>query len=298
MERELWSELSAAISQVDQHFFDDPSFIHSTALIVRVYLWSLLHDRCTQWGTQAKNWWRETRPRSLPSQPTMSRRLRSEEFEQFMQKMEKRLAHLPGASILFKRMDGKPLTIPAHSRDPEAGWGRAVKHNAKGYKLHTIWSGLAMPLQWRVAPLHISEQEMGRRMLRDLRYPGYVTADKNYDANKLFDMAAESENQLVCRRRYGEGKGLGHCYQSPHRLRSKDMLELPTRRLSRFGGALLKQRGQIERDFGNCVSFGGGLTTLPPWVRRHGRVRRCVWGKLMINAARIRIKNRKSRCGE
>lgn len=295
MEREHWAELSAVISLVDLDFVDNPDFEHPTARVVRVHLWSALHDRPTGWACVAGNWDRRTRPPSLPSQPTMSRRLRSAEFEQFMRLLERRMGHVPGAGKLFKRLDGKPLPVAAHSTDRRAGWGRGAGQKCKGYKLHAIWSGRAMPLQWRVAPLDGSEQKMARRMLRDLVDPGYVAADKNYDSNDLFDAAASRGNQLVCPRRYGPGKGLGHQYQSPHRLRCKDLLEAPTRRLTRFGPRMMKHRSQVERDFGNCVSFGGGLQCLPPWVRGHGRVRRWVWGKLLINAARVRLNRRKSR---
>jgi hypothetical protein len=164
---------------------------------------------------------------------------------------------------------------------------------SKGYKLHVTWGGWAVPDQWRVAPLSGNgEQAMARRMLRDLGGQGYVAADKGYDANRLFDRAGASGHQLVCPRRYGRGKGLGHVRHSPHRLRSKDLVE-PPEAGDGFGRRLLKDRGQVERDFGNLVSFGGGLNGLPPWVRRHGRVRRWVWAKLLINAARIRIKRRR-----
>jgi hypothetical protein len=54
-----------------------------------------------------------------------------------------------------------------------------------------------------------------------------------------------------------------------------------------LGRELLRGRGAIERAFGNAGSFGGGLGPLPNWVRRPGRVERWVWGKLLINAARI-----------
>jgi len=50
--------------------------------------------------------------------------------------------------------------------------------------------------------------------------------------------------------------------------------------LTGFAKQLLKQRGEIERYFGNLVSFGNGLTHLPPWVRTHRRVRR--WGQAKI----------------
>jgi hypothetical protein len=295
MGHELWAELSAAISLVDQNFVDNARYEHSTALVVRCHMWSCLHNNATYWACDPKNWEQRVRPPDLPSQSTMSRRLRSKKFEELMTKLEHRLGHLPQASVLFKRLDGKPLPVAAHSTDRQAGWGRGAGQKSKGYKLHAIWSGRAMPLHWRVAPLNISEQEIARRMLRDLQQPGYVVADKNYDSSNLFDTAATRQNQLLCRRRYGPDKGLGHTYQSVHRLRCKDLLEGPTDRLTRFGPELARHRGQIERDFGNCVSFSGGMQSLPAWVRSHGRVRRWVWGKLMINAARVRINQRRLR---
>jgi hypothetical protein len=295
MEHELWAELSAVISVIDQDFFDNGDFLHATAVIVRCHVWSGMNDKPTIWACEPRHWRSEIRPKLLPSQSTMSRRLRSPEFEQFMTLLEKRLSHLPRAGVLFKRLDGQPLVVAAHSSDRNATWGRGAGQQSKGYKLHAIWSGLAMPLQWRVAPLDKSEQEMARRMLRKLPDPGYLSADKNYDSNKLFDQAANANNQLICPRRYGPKKGLGHVRHSVHRLHSKDLLETPTRRLTRFGPHLMKQRSQIERDFGNSVSFSAGLHGLPAWVRTYGRVHRWVWVKLLINAARIRLNRRKCR---
>lgn len=299
MEHELWAELAAAVSVVDRHFADNPDYEIPTAVVVRCHAWSALHDRPTAWACARRHWRPPARPARLPSQPTMSRRLRTDEFEQFMQRLERRMAHLPGAAKLFKRLDGKPLPVAAHSTDPDAGWGRGAGQKNKGYKLHAVRAGPAMPLQWRVTSLNVSEQAVARDMLGSLADPGYVSADKAYDSNALFDLAASRDNQLVCPRRFGPDKGLGKQYQSPHRLRCKDLLEGPTRRLTRFGPTMMRQRGQIERDFGNAASFGGGLATLPPWVRREGRVRRWVWAKLLINAARIRVnERRKSRSGE
>lgn len=53
-----------------------------------------------------------------------------------------------------------------------------------------------------------------------------------------------------------------------------------------FGKRMYRYRRQIERDFGNLTSFGGGLICLPPWVRRFTRVRNWVHAKFLINAAR------------
>jgi hypothetical protein len=54
-----------------------------------------------------------------------------------------------------------------------------------------------------------------------------------------------------------------------------------------FGRAVYALRTAIERSFGNTVSFGGGLSGLPAWVRGRERVRTWVWAKLLINGCRI-----------
>ena len=47
-----------------------------------------------------------------------------------------------------------------------------------------------------------------------------------------------------------------------------------------------RDRTNIERKFGNCTSFGGGLAPLPSWVRRHRPVHLWVQAKLLIKAQR------------
>ena len=295
MERELWAELSALISLIELDFVDNPDVEYPTSLIVRCHLWTVLHDRPTDWACHAVNWDRAVRPRALPSQSTMSRRLRHAEFETFMRELERRVGHLPNASTLFKRLDAKSLPVAAHSRDRQASWGRGAGQQNKGYKLHVIWSGRAMPLDWRIAPLGSGEQEMARRLLRDLTTPGHVTADAGYDVNPLYAAARQSQNPLLAPRRR-PGTGLGHRPHAPDRIRAIELLEGATARLSNMGQSARRHRVQIERDLGNLVSFGGGLSGgLPAWVRTHGRVRRWVWGKLLFNAARIRLRSRKSR---
>jgi hypothetical protein len=89
------------------------------------------------------------------------------------------------------------------------------------------------------------------------------------------------------------GTGLGHHYQSPHRRACLDLLEPGPCRPCAFGAALTAARDQIERDFANLVSFGGGMIDPPAWVRRQGRVSRWVHAKLLIHAARIRVNRRR-----
>lgn len=287
MERELWAELSAAISDVDARWDEPMRCVHSTARIVRVYLHAVLHDRPVTWACQRSNWPRERCPRSLPDQATMSRRWRQPAFEQFLMLVGRRLNGNPAASLV-KRIDGKPLTVAAHSTDGHAKFGRGAGMKARGYKLHALWSAHPMPDQWAVTPLNMPEKDVARRMLGRLTGGGYVLADAQYDANDIHDRAAHAGHQLIAPRPR-PGSGMGHRRQSPHRARAIELLEKESMpHVPTFGATMYAQRRQIERDMGNLTSFGGGLTCLPPWVRRSWRVRHWVHGKLLINAARIR----------
>ena len=57
---------------------------------------------------------------------------------------------------------------------------------------------------------------------------------------------------------------------------------------------LLQPRDQVERIFSALSCFGGGLTTIPPWVRRLDRVSRWVAAKIAIYHARLRIRKNAS----
>src|SRR5687768_6511903 len=125
MEREHWAELSQAISQVQRQVPPRPRDTHPTASVVRVHLWSVLHDRPTDWACRAANWDARTRPaeQALPDQSTMSRRMRRADFDTFLTRVGRRLNGRPAAALL-KIVDGKPLELPNHSGDPDARWGR------------------------------------------------------------------------------------------------------------------------------------------------------------------------------
>lgn len=302
MGRELWAELSALVSLTDLGFSDNPDFEHPTSAVVRLHLWSALHDRPTCWACDGSNWDRLTRPRSLPSQSTMSRRLRSPEFEAFMAELARRLRRRPGMGTLFKHVDGKALPVAAHSKDRDARWGHGAGQRCRGYKLHVANDGGALPAAWRVAPMDVCEQRMARRMLAELARRGegggVVAADSGYNSNRLHAEARAAGFRLVAPRQK-PGTGLGHRPHDPDRLRGVDGLEGPTATLGGMARRAARDRGQVERDFGNAVGFGGGLQGLPAWVRRPWRVRRWVWAKLMVNAARIRLLDRrKSRSDE
>ncbi len=289
MELERWAELSAAVSAVAVGFGRHKRDRHCTALVVRVYLWAALFDRPISWACRAKNWKPSTRPAELPDQSTMSRRTRREDFMAFLERVGARLngKAVPG---LVKVVDGKPLELPNHSTDRDATWSRGVSRTSLGYKLHAVFSGNPMPDAFAVTTLNTCEKRMAARMLKRVAGGGYLLGDAHFDASWLFDYCHHHGHQLVCPRAK-PGTGTGHHYVSPHRRRAIDMLETPAA-VNPFGAGLYDTRTGIERDFSQLVCFGGGLTTLPPWVRRIWRVRNWVMSKLLINAARIRINRR------
>jgi hypothetical protein len=286
MELELWTEISQAICDVQQTFRINPRDTHPTALIVRVHLWATLHDRPTVWGCHRGNWTRRTCPENLPDQSTMSRRMRRSDFQFFLQAMQRRL-NGKVQEHLFKIVDGKPLELPNHTGDPDARWGRGVSRLSLGYKLHMIYSGNPMPDAWAITALDVCEKQMARRMIQRVKGCGYLLADGHYDASWLYDVCKHHGHVLLSPRAK-PGTGIGHHYHSPQRQRSIQLLEPPAG-INEFGPSLYRRRPEIERQFSQMTCFGGGLTSLPSWVRRIWRVRNWVWAKLLINAARIRI---------
>jgi len=298
MELERWSELSAAISAVAVGFGRHKRDRHPTALVVRVHTWAALHDRPVSWACRADSWPARVRPRALPDQSTVSRRVRRADFEQFQRRVGERLnggrratAAAAAAAALVRVVDGKPLELPNHSGDRDATWGRGVSRTALGYKLHAVFSaGSAMPDAYVLTPLDVCEKRMAARMVRRVSGGGYLLGDAHYDASWLFDYCHHHGRRLLCPRAR-PGTGFGHHYVSPHRRRAIEMLESPAA-VNRFGPRLYARRTDIEREFSGLTCFGGGLAALPAWVRRIWRVRAWVTAKLLINAARVRL-NRK-----
>ena len=157
MELELW----AAICAVHRRVRFNPRDTHPTALLVRVHLWAVLHDRRTCWACDRRNWIDRTRPPVLPDPSTMSRRTRRKDFEAFLDLLGKRLAGTSRPGRWVAGVDGKPLELPNHTTDPDAAWGRGVSRTSVGYKLHVICSpGRAMPEAFAVTPLDACEKQM------------------------------------------------------------------------------------------------------------------------------------------
>jgi len=281
MERKLWTRLYPIIVAVCQRI-SHPKVVFTDRWILLVYFWAVIHDRPTSWACQRINWPDDLGPARLPSQPTMSRRLRTPHIQWALALIMEQLRGDPAVGLL-KFIDAKPLPVGGASKDPDAHWGRGTRTAIKGYKLFALWGPGPVPLAWEVRAADRSESTEADRLIPHLGGGGYLLGDSIYDCNRLYDLAMRHNHQLIAPPKR-PGKGLGHCYQSSHRLRGLDLLASP------FGQAVYAARDDIERDFGHLTSFGGGLTGLPSWVRRLGRVGMWVEAKLIINGVRDLLK--------
>jgi Transposase DDE domain len=277
MERQLWKAIVAVLATIDKPRAST-ACRYSDEVIVKVWYWSVIHDRPMSWACESRNWPLDLRRWPRPSYSRLTRRLRTPSVRALLFALEQRVM-APRNLELFWMIDGKPLPISGCSKDSQAGYGRAAGGKAKGYKLHAIIGSHGAVATWRIAPMNKDERVMAGRMLKAAPVQGYVVADSNYDSNKLHEVCdARGNLQLVTRRRYGSGHGTGHRTQTPGRRRSIELLENPN---PSFGEKLLAQRSDIERRFGNLTNWGGGL---PAWVRSHRRVHRWVQAKLVLTA--------------
>ena len=280
MEYQLWVSVVTVLASLDKAF-KPTNADFSDEDIVKVHYWSVLNDRPIRWACHACNWPLHKRRHPLPSEATMSRRLRSPSVVALLNVMAKRVI-APKELGLFWIIDGKPLPIGGCSKDRQAGYGRAANCKAKGYKIHAILDTEGAIAAWRVAPMNKDERVMAERLLRTAPIQGYVVGDSNFDSNKLHQLCDQREQlQLVTLRRYGPSHGTGHRKQTKGRLRSMELTENP---MPAFAKQMLRDREYIERRFAHLTNWGGGLTCLPPWIRTHRRVHRWVQAKLVLAA--------------
>jgi hypothetical protein len=299
MEYRLYRRIYAIVTALGKtHDFARKRF--ADAWIVLTLAWAVLHDRPIRWACDPGNWPREEAWHALPSNATMSRRLRTVGVLTLMAQVEAAVRDRFPRGGLFKMVDAKPLPVGGASGDRDATCGRGARGRAVGYKLHLAWDmrraggrgggggggGGAVVDAWSLADMKTNEKAVAAAALIPRLPPFcYLAADNQYDANRTFDLAASRGGQLVVAPRRKTPRALGHRAQSPHRLRG-----LALAGGTRFGRALLHARGAAERWLGTWGNFGGGLAPLPNWVRRPRRVARWVWGKLLIYHVRLAMK--------
>ncbi len=281
MEREWWPIVTAAIDRLPRTDINLRQ-THPQRRILRVYFWSVLHDRPVAWACRRCNWHRIKPSVVLPTQSTMSRRLRQPRIAAMLQGLMDLLEPAVRQALVLL-LDGKPLPMAKHSVDPQATLGRGAGGLARGYKIHAIYAEKSRPVSYRVAPMNVDERIMARDMLNTLDLgEGYLLADANYDTNPLHEQAAQIGRVLVTPPRFKDAKGLGQSRKhSEHRVRMLDRLKMNTP----FMRGMLGLRKQVETHWANLSNFGGGLTHLPPWVRNH-RVQPYVTAKIIVRIAK------------
>jgi hypothetical protein len=275
VERELWPVRYRALAAVSATAHQK-KVQYQPWVIVAVLLWAAIHDRPRNWACRAQHWdTTELRPDRIPSEATVSRRARRAEVTDLLDRLAAQLRGT-GAPAWTLMIDGKPLPVGRCSKDPDAH----PHPHGKGYKLHMIWGGRCVPEAWELTGANEYEGTVAERLLGSVRGTGVLLGDGGYEANRVYDAAAQSGYLLLAAVGAADTGG-GHGYQSPHR-----QLALVWMR-DGLGVHLLGARPVIERAFGHMGSFGGGLGPLPNWVRRLRRVSLWVHCKLLINAARI-----------
>lgn len=292
MEDELWPQVYRILLEESKHRPRPAGAVYPDVRIAEVYLWAVCHDRPTCWACMACHWPKEQRDRPLPSNSTMSDRLRTLSLRLLIQAVLNRLDALRPPA-LARAVDSKPLPVGGYSKDRDARWGYACEGKAKGYKLFGIWGPGVVPDAFVLGPMNRPDPESAADLLVRLRAAardrgGYLLGDSNHDSNVLHAACAAEQVQLLAPRKR-PGSALGHCEHHQSRIRAVSMLEWPvlsgTSSLS-FARDLYAFRGDIERRLGTLCTFGGGLAPLPAWVRRPHRVALWVACKLILNGIR------------
>lgn len=256
----------------------------SDATVVAVYFWATQCDRPVSWACDERNWPRPLRDQllgpTLPSQPTMSRRMRTVGVLQLIERVQRKLAEALEQKVV-KSMDSKPMRVGNYSKDRDARRGRAAGEMARGYKLHAITSGKAFR-HWTLTGMNANDQIGAELLLPHLKGWGYVAADNGYDANAVYQQASAVNHQLIAPPRPSNAHVRDVRRNTPQRIRSLDLFADPLRHCGLkqgFASSLVRARGQVERNFGNLVM--AGLWAPPPWVRTPHRVAAWAAAKLI-----------------
>jgi hypothetical protein len=283
MDGKLWATIYQTVMTID-HPKPSKRMKFSDREIVLVVLRATYDEKSINWACRPEHWHGMAMPTRLPSQSTVSRRAQSVGVGDLLEAVESFLGAQASDSERVVAVDGRPLLISPFSKDPDAHWGYGIKGFGFGYKLHAIWGTGPVPLAWCLRSLNVDESVTAANYLAPLlpttSKKRYLLGDAAYDTNRLHAAVAARGFQLLAPPKHN-GDGLGHRSHHPARIRALELLQTP------YGKALYRQRGVIERQFGNATMRGEGLGSLPAHVRRLPRVKLFVQGKLILNGFRI-----------
>jgi hypothetical protein len=291
LDRTLWQIIWDAVGQASRAvkcFGRKPRF--SNQLIVSMYLWSVWHDRCQSWACDKRHYGRLFRPRKLPSISQFNRRIASEECQLILQRVHDRLSGR-NQTVEVGYFDGKPLTVSAVSKDPDARSGHITGGFAKGYKLHAYVTEDRRIVIWSVMPLNTAEQTVALAMVDYLppQAPHALNlADGNYDSAPLHKALNQRQATLLTPLKGQNRVKNGQHHEVTLRQMGPGRREALTawQQHPDLVQYLLNRRNNIEGTF--SVASVAMLLSLPPFVRRLGRVRRWVGGKIILYHARQR----------
>src|SRR5215207_5947273 len=138
MEGELWPALYRLLTQEAKRRNRPRNVIYSDGFILAVYLWSVLHDRPRSWACRIENWPMSMRWLTLPSQATISRRMRTCSVQLLLATLYEHLA-AACPPRLVRVIDSKPLPVGGFSKDRDAKRGYGAGQIMRGYKLFCVW---------------------------------------------------------------------------------------------------------------------------------------------------------------
>lgn len=296
MEAERYRRVCRWIDQLCPHG-RRPRQQFSDAVVVKVFLRATFSDRPVSWACRVDEWPEpllyQTVGFNLPSQSTMSKRLRTVGVLQLLERVLTALSETLGDGVL-KVIDSKPMRVGRYSKDRDAKRGRAAGEMARGYKLHAITSGDAFKC-WTILPMNENDQTAAAVLLPRLAGEttwGYIGGDNGYDANAVYTAAAAVNHQLIAPPRKTNAHVRDTRRNTPQRIRSLDICANPLQHCGlgeSFGLGLLRQRKQIERNFGHLVM--DGLHAPPAWVRTPHRTAAWTAAKIIQRTIRqIEIK--------
>lgn len=303
MDREPWKVVLVAVRRAARrvnkthHRKRQPRF--ADWLIVAMFLWAVAHDRPQSWACDRRHYSSVFRPRKrLPSVSQFNRRMNHARTRLILLLVHQELAgELTATALTY--LDGKPLTVGVASKDRDAARGHIMGGFAKGYKRHAWMSeDRRIPL-WCVTPLNTGEVPIARLLVQQIRQPlserSLTLADSNYDAYDLHKELDACGGRLLVPLRQDPKTGRRH----PVSLRQmgparRELIDVQHQH-PHLVRLVYRQRVNAEGILGNLCGCGGGLTTLPPWVRRLRRVRRWVGGKIILYHANLRVRTQRKR---
>jgi transposase len=284
MDREIWCVLMEATREISRCLPKAKRrFEYSECLILRMYLWTVWHDRPLCWACDRAHYTMLFRPRQLPSISQFSRRVASSRFKLLLKILHRRLTHDEHQHMVLAFFDGKALPVNECSKDPDAKTGRGSGRFSRGYKLHALVESNGKVCDYRVRPLNEGEQPIAQRLASSVRAGTCVFADGNYDSGWLYEAVRRRGAQLLTPLRQVPRSPQTVAQMTPGRRAALEAWQLDPDGCHE----LYKRRGTVERTFAHLTSFAGGLGPLPPWVRRLKRVERWVAAKLCIYHARL-----------